>query len=354
MRLVAHNGAPELGGAERATIRLLRGLSERGHDTLLLCNREAVRAEAERAGVRAALQRLGGDLMVTDAMGLARRLRRESPDVLLIATFRKLWLGALAGRWAGVPRVVARIGLETDTPRSFKYRFVLDRWIDAAVLNAESMRTRFRSGLNGNRPELVTIRTGMPPLPAPTEPGTVRRSLGIPRDAKVVGTVARIVEQKRLDRLLRVASLLPASVHVVVGGSGPDLDSLRDLGTELRLEDRVHWLGHRDDVEAVLDALDVFVLTSDCEGLSNAMIEALWAGVPVVSTRVSGSVEALEGPEAPGLVVGFRDEEIAAAVAALLEDRALRERASRAARRRAEERFGEEAMLAAWERVLSR
>jgi len=352
MRIVAHNGAPLFGGAERATVRLLRGLRERGHDVLLLCNREVVREPAERAGVPAAIQRLGGDLVVPDAFRLARRLRAERPDVLLLSTFRKLWLGALAGRLAAVPRVVARIGLETDTPRTLKYRFVLRRWVDAVVLNAGAMREAFEADLPRGGPPVVAIPTGIHPPAQPAEPGAVRSALGIPGDAPVVGTVARLADQKRLDRLLRVALLLPPTTHVVVAGDGPEAGALRALADELGLSARVHWLGHREDVPAVLEALDVFLVVSDREGLSNAMLEALWAGVPVVSTPVSGAREALEGPDAPGRVVGFDDGEIAAALTGILEDEVLRSRMAQAARRRAAERFDVERMLDAWEGLL--
>lgn len=352
MRIVAHNGAPLFGGAERATVRLLRGLAGRGHEVLLLCNRDVVREPAERAGVPAALQRLGGDVMVPDALRMAMRLRSARPDALLLTTFRKLWLGALAARLARVPRVVARVGLETDTPRTFKYRFVLDRWVDAVVLNAASMRERFEADLTGDGPPVVTIPTGIRMPDPPTEHGALRRSLGIPEGGPVVGTVARLADQKRIDRLLRVTRRLPEPVHLVVAGDGPEGHGLRELAGKLGLGGRVHWLGHREDVGTVLDALDVFVVTSDREGLSNAMLEALWAGVPVVSTPVSGAAEALEGPDPPGRVVDFEEEGIARAVVELLDDSGLRARASAAARRRAEERFDAERMLDAWEGVL--
>ncbi len=271
----------------------------------------------------------------------------------MLTTFRKLWLGGLAGRLAGV-RVVARVGLETDTPRNAKYRFVLRRWIDAVVLNAEAMCAAFRSRLPPDGPAVEVIRTGLAPLPG-GDGAALRAECGIPGDAPVVGAVARLAGQKRLDRLLQAARALPASTHVVVAGDGPERPALEALVRELGLEGRVHLLGHRDDVASVLAALDVFVVASDREGSSNAMLEALWAGVPVVSTAVSGAREALEplaDGRVPGRVVGFGVEEVGRALRELLTDTAAHERASAAARVRARQRFEEERMLDAWERVL--
>jgi glycosyltransferase involved in cell wall biosynthesis len=106
----------------------------------------------------------------------------------------------------------------------------------------------------------------------------------------------------------------------------------------------------------VLDALDVYAVSSDKEGMSNAMLEALAAGVPVVSTPVSGAAEALDagpGGVAPGVVLaGFETEALAEAVRAVLADSGLRMRMAEAARARHQERFSFEGMIDAWERVL--
>jgi glycosyltransferase involved in cell wall biosynthesis len=114
-------------------------------------------------------------------------------------------------------------------------------------------------------------------------------------------------------------------------------------------------VGHRDDTGTVLATLDVFVTASDSEGLSNAMLEALACGVPVVSTPVSGAEDAL-GPfpdgRRPGTVAGWEPEHLADAIRTLLTDHELRARMGEAARERAEERFGVAGMLDRWERVL--
>lgn len=88
------------------------------------------------------------------------------------------------------------------------------------------------------------------------EPGAARRALGLPLDVPLVGSATRFAPQKRLDRFLEMLAVLPG-------------------------------------VHGVLAALDVFVLTSDREGMANAMLEAMAAGVPVVSTPLSGADEAL-------------------------------------------------------------
>lgn len=385
LRIALHNGAPIWGGAEVATARLAAGLRRRGHDVLLYCGREEVARRAAELGAPTAHLHLGGDIALHTAARFALALRRTGPDVLILGTFRKLWLGTLAARMAAVPRVVARIGLETDVPRNAKYRFVFGRWIDATVFNADATRRRFLDAMPGYPGDAVTIHTGISP-DDPAGGRALRRELGIPEDAALIGSVGRLASQKRYDRLVRALPAL-AGVHVLVVGEGDERDALASLAESLGVADRFHLPGHRADVAPVLDALDIFVLCSDREGMSNAMIEALWAGVPVVSTPVSGAPEALrplpettapadgtaaveatspaaatprpeapsaaaDGGDVPGIVVGFDGGELTTSLRVLLDDPAGLAAMGAAARRVARERFDEDRMLDEWERVL--
>lgn len=353
MFIIAHNGARVWGGAERAVTLLLAGLQRRGHRVLLLCNDGVVARPARALGVDAELLPLGGDISVHHAARLARRLRTERPDALLVGMFKKAWLAGLAGRMAGVPRVVVRVGLETDVPRNAKYRFAFRRLVDHVVVVADRMRPAY-AALDGGR---LSVIPNAVHLPARTHfPGAVRMSLGVPPQARCVGSVARLVTQKRLDRLLDAVARLPPDVHCILAGDGPLRGALERQAAAPGLAGRVHFLGHRPDVADVLGALDVFVATSDREGMSNAMLEALAAGVPVVSTRVSGTDEALRpGPDgvAPGVTVGFDPAAVAGAIRAVLEDADRRRAMANAAGARAREAFGFPRVLDAWERVLA-
>lgn len=354
--VVAHNGARVWGGAERATALVLMGLQARGHRVLLLCGDETVRARAAEMGVPAEMLPLGGDVAVHHALRLALRLRRDRPHALIVGTFKKMWLAGLGARLAGVRRVVARVGLETDVPRSAKYRMALRRWIHHVVVNAAGIGPAFAALPGWSAARVTTIHNGVHLPPRSGAPGGVRAALGIPATAPVVGAVARLSRQKRFDRLLHAFATLPPDAHLVLAGEGPWRERLETLAAELGVAARVHLLGHRTDTHDVLDALDVYAVSSDKEGMSNAMLEALAAGVPVVSTPVSGAAEALDagpGGVAPGVVLaGFETETLAEAVRAVLADPGLRMRMAEAARARHQERFSFEGMIDAWERVL--
>jgi len=356
MFLIAHNGARVWGGAEIATTRLLAGLAGRGHRVLLFCGDEEVAERAAALGVPTRPMHLGGDVALHDALSFARELRHLRPDALLVGTFRKLWLASLAARLARVPRVVARVGLETDTPRSWKYRMVLRRgWVDTVVVNAERIRAPFLALPGWSAERVITIHNGATAPERMRASGALRRELGIAADAPVVGAVARLADQKRLDRLLAAVAALDETVHCILAGDGPERAALQARAGELGIAERVHFLGHRDDVADVLDSLDLYVVSSGREGLSNAMLEALAAGVPVLSTPVSGADDALAplaDGRAPGVVCSFEEQFIAEGIRRLLADRAALGAMGEAARDRWQERFGVETMLDRWEQVL--
>ena len=358
LRIVAHNGANIYGGAERALVNLLRGLQERGHQVTLCCNHDVVADAAVRRLVPAVKMPLRGDLVLADATRFATFLRRDRPDALLLGTFKKIWLGGWAAARAGIEHTIARVGLASDTPRRLKYRIALRKYIHTVVLNADAMRASFLAPVPGyDRSRVVTIYNGVIPPQNKHAPGALRRELRIPGGAQVIGATARLARQKRLERLVELTARLDG-VHCIIAGEGTERGALEAEIERLKVADRVHLIGQRDDLGDVLSALDLYVVTSDQEGMSNSMLEALWCGVPVLSTPVSGAAEALEpmsGGQAPGAVTAdFSVEQLHHTALALLQDRSELRRMSVAAETRARERFDFERMVSEWERVLRR
>ena len=334
---------------------LLLGLAGRGHRVTLLCNRQLVADAATSRGVETRLLRLGGDLAVHDSFRLGLVLRRERPDAFVVGTFRKLWLAAAGARIARVPKLVARIGLSSDTPRNFKYRFVLRRWVDHIVFVADGMRKSYTEAMPELDHRLTTIYKGVPPAGPRLTQEAARRALGLPTDVPLLGSVSRLVSQKRLERLLESVVFLHEDTHLAIAGDGPLRAALGQHARNLGLRQRVHFLGFQQNIAPLLDAVDALVITSNREGMSGAMLEAMARGVPVISTEVSGAREALEpktNGQAPGLVTGFAPPQIASALNSVLYDRELLEEMGRAAERRYRERFSYERMLEEWEDVL--
>lgn len=150
---------------------------------------------------------------------------------------------------------------------------------------------------------------------------TYRRDLGLPEGVQVVGTVAALVPQKGLDRLLHAAAALheqrsAATPHFVIAGDGPLRAELECYALSLGIAEFVHFLGHRSDIPQLLQALDVFVLPSLWEGLPYAILEAAAAGLPVVVSDIPGNRDVVEDGVTGRL---FRDD-LAAQIAVTLDD----------------------------------
>lgn len=350
MKIAVHVGSDEWGGAEVQLARLTGALVQRGHDVRVFCNQPGHVSQFRQRGVTAERIPLGGDAMVPHALRFAAVLRRFAPDALLIGTFKKLWLAGLAARLARVPRVLARVGLQTDTARNLKYRVALRWLVDAVVVNAAAQADAFVALPGWSAARVHTIYNYYDA--GVTPPGSVRAQLALDDAVPVVGAVGRLAPQKKLHRLLGAVAGLER-VHCIIAGDGVLRGELESHAAELGIQHRVHFLGYLADVRPVLAALDVFVICSDREGMSNAMVEALAAGVPVVSTPVSGAREALEplpDGSAPGLIVepaGLRD-----ALAQVLDSPETQAAMRRAARLRVADRFAPEVIVARWERVL--
>ena len=180
----------------------------------------------------------------------------------------------------------------------------------------------------------------------------LRREQGIPAGAPVVGSVARLVEQKDFPTLLRAFGALPAdcaAAHLVLVGDGPKRKDLEELTSQLGLASHVHFTGMRRDVPAALAMMDVFVLSSKFEPFGVSLLEAMAAGKAIVSTRVNETAEILEDGRCGVLVPPEDTAAMADALRRLLTDAALRRSLADAARARAERCYSVSAMTHAYE-----
>ncbi len=126
------------------------------------------------------------------------------------------------------------------------------------------------------------------------ESNRLRNELGLSKDVIVIGSVGRLVEVKNYKSLLSAYAQLTSShskVHLVLAGDGPERVQIEEQILKYGLSKKVHLLGRRDDIPQIMNLLDIFVLPSFSEGLSNTLLEAMSCGTPVVACDVGGNKE---------------------------------------------------------------
>ncbi len=294
------------------------------------------------------------------ACELWRALRRERVTVLHTHNPKPGLYGRIVGRIAGVPVVVNTVhGLyatETDAPAKRALVYVLEaiaaRFSDGELYQnpedlalMQRMHLTRRARLLGNGVDLARFR----PSPAgdPTR-AAVRAELGVGPDVLLVGTVGRLVAEKGYAELFAAMEALDSRrfALMVVGGDDPEkADALdRDLLRRARARG-VHLLGHRDDVDRLYGAMDLFALASHREGYPRAAMEASASGLPVVATDIRGCRQVVDDG-VTGTLVPARDAgALAAAIEALGTDPERLRSMAAAARARAEEHFDEQAIV---------
>lgn len=249
------------------------------------------------------------------ARALARSIREDGIQLLHSLSLHVNLYAYLATRLARGPDLVTSnrvVDPECGRVATWLHGAVFRR-SRRVVVNSEAGR-EFTSRFFGvPRERIVVIPNGhdlrrFEHLPAPA---ITRAALALPANVPVAGLVGRIDTQKRVDLFLesaRIVSIRIPAAHFLVVGDGPLLPEMKPLSERLAIGARVHFTGARDDVPALLSAMDLLVMTSEFEGLPNAVLEAMAAGRPVVSTDVGGCRElVVEG--VTGHLVPPRDPE---------------------------------------------
>jgi glycosyltransferase involved in cell wall biosynthesis len=259
--------------------------------------------------------------------------RRHRARILHVHGYAAADFGRLASRLLGARLVLHEHFADPQMPA---YQGWADRALSSLTDRAIAVSESTRQFLVRERhvpAERVRLIWNGAPLDefAPVGRGiglAVRKELGLPAEAVVVGTVGRLNEQKGHRYLVDAAARLLSSgqpVRVLVVGDGDRLEALRSQARGLGVADRIVFAGHRQDIPAILAAIDVLCISSTYEGTPLALFEAMAAGKPIVSTAVDGCREVLEHGHTALLVPPRDSEALAAALLRLVGDPSERE-----------------------------
>lgn len=282
---------------------------------------------------------------------LKRHIRQLQPDIVHTWIFAANCYGRYAASRVGVKHIVA--GERCVDRWKVWHELAIDRmlakWTERIVTNSSGV-VDFYAGKGLPKEKFVIIPNGIEPFhsPSTTSRDALLNELGLPGDARIIGAIGRLWEQKRYKDLIWAADLLKCirdDTHLLIIGDGPQrwrLERFRDL---CEIADHVHFLGQRDDVPRLIEHFDCLWLGSGYEGQSNAIMEAMSAGIPVVATDIAGNRD-LVVPDKTGYLVPVGDRaEFARWTNVLLDDRDLAKRMGEAGRDRVVNEFSVQQMI---------
>lgn len=376
-KLVQIVRSAQYGGVENHVFQLCRFAQDNGIKVYLISLVDApIREDFKNLGIET--------IALNDSVGwsakkllrslgaLVRVLRSIQPDLVHLHGIRPTFVGSLACKFAGVRPVVCTlhgayslmaIDSQGDLDRKLLLLAKLFHWLGFSLCDRilvdcnrliDEVRAVFR-GLTWNADKIIARKVrvahngiDLAQFNDLAKQRDLRSELGITNAAVVVGTISRLDEPKKgigcLINAFRAAVQSGIDAHLVITGKGYAREILERRTAELGLDTRVHFLGYWENLLESYRTLDIFVLPSLSEGFPTVNLEAMACGLPVVTTDVGGSAEAVQHG-VTGFVISPKDEsDMSDAIIRLARDPDLRRVMGARGKTRVQEHFSSRAM----------
>ena len=341
-------------GAEKQVVLLAKGLPRDRFrvEVAALTRLGPLEAELRAADIPVSL--IGKPLKIDpfSLLRLTRFLKDRKFDVVQTWVFAANSYGRAAAHRAGVP-VIVTAEMAVDLWKS-RGHLAIDRylcgWCDKVVGNSNAVVDFYRkAGIPEAKLAMIPsgIESGDPPA-MNVDRAAVRAEFGWPSDVPVALFAGRLMPQKGVDDLIAALDLLQhvrPQLKTIIAGAGPLRSELEETAHAFQLDERVKFVGHRDDVPRLLAASDLVVLPSLYEGMPNIVLEAMRYKKPVVATAAPGTTEVvIDG--VTGLLVPIKSfQELAKAIRKVIDEPDLARKLGEAGRARVEAEFGVERMI---------
>ncbi len=329
-------------GGERQVLELMRRQRRRGDAPHLAAPEDsAIFARARDEGFTVHAVPMRGTWDLPSAFALAGLHRSLRPDLVHWHAARAHALGAIASLLAPGPARILSRRVDFPVRRTVGSRLLWALPMEAiAAISGGVREALVRSGVDPGRLRVVPSGIDLAPFDEPADRRAIRERLVVAQEDVLAFQAAALAPHKSQTDLLRAAALARGEaprLRVWIAGEGPLRRALEEEHRALGLGTVVRFLGFRDDVNDLLRAADLFVVSSYLEGMGTATLDAMAAGLPVVATRVGGIPEIVEDGVS-GILVPPRDPgALAAAMVRLSNDADLRARLGEAGRVRVRE-----------------
>ncbi|MBI5467151.1 MAG: glycosyltransferase [Candidatus Kerfeldbacteria bacterium] len=350
-----------VGGAERMLSRVLPRL-DRYHHVLVSLRGDGPMGEVYRqAGLTTEFLNMAHPLDLRAWWKFRDLVVRYRPAVLTTYLIHADLVGRIFGHLAGIPIIVSSLRASLrgyNTGGILRWVKLFDGWVTHHIAVSEEVRRFYVEDLHFRAETFTVVTNGLPvnewttTLAAETR-DQLRQSIGLPPEAFIIGTVSQLRPEKAVDRLVAPVQRLREStppIHCLIIGDGKEEEKIRRQAQEAGVAERMHFLGNRKDVKEVLKLLDIFILPSLFEGMSNALLEAMAAGRTIMVTDTPENREVIT-PETGVLLDTGNADLMAQTISALQQDVHRRETLAATARRRFEEHFALEKKIEQLDRL---
>ncbi|WP_457608252.1 glycosyltransferase [Nitratifractor sp.] len=310
------------GGQEIRILSEMLAVRERGVEVYLACQERARIAErAKQEGIQVFTLPFRGNADLSTLWKLIRIIKRYDIDIVNTHSGKDTWVGGLAAKLAGARFIRTRHLSNPINPSRLNF---INSLADFVITTGESVREEMIRNNRIDPRKIMSIPTGIDEKrfhPDCCTKEEARGAFQLPHDRIIIGNLAVLRSFKRHDLFIESAKVIHQEypdTFFAIAGDGPQRPRLEELITNYRLEDCVRLIGHTDEPELFLKALDLFVLSSDSkEGVPQSVIQALMMGLPVIATDV-GSTRDLYDGENMLLIEAGKAETIVEAVETLL------------------------------------
>ncbi|GER93556.1 glycosyltransferase family 1 protein [hot springs metagenome] len=260
--------------------------------------------------------------------------------------------GIIASKITGIP-ALQHSRIETRL-NPFEVK-AANLWLKKMICVSEGVKNTFvRQGIDAKK--CVVVYNGIDPETKPSmPPHEVRKKWEVSENDILIGTVGSLIKRKRLKDLIEAISIAANktdhTIKCIIIGEGTERENLVDLVKRKNLHDKVIFTGFQVDAVSYINAMDIFVLTSEKEGLPRVILEAMLMGKPVVASNVTGPAELVVDGETGFLVPVMNIDTIVNAILKLIQNPDLRNQLGEKARKRAIEHFSIEKYVTGVEKI---
>lgn len=338
------------GGAERAVFEIVSNLDPNRYNITVCCLKRwgAIADSLKKLGIRVVFLKEFIHTRIMENLQLLYHLtllmKKEKIDIVHSHLVGANLLSRFAAFLAGVPVVVCNIHtLEVWYPRRLFLDGLTHFLVDGYIAVAEAVKDYTLHHSIIPEKKITVIPNAVDPKKVePGDSSKKKQELGFKPEDVIIGTVARLSEEKGIDYLIKAAKILSREfphLHYLIVGNGPLERELKRMTADLGLVRNIHFLGLQEKATEIMDAFDIFVLPSIYEGLPVVLLEAMALSKCIVATRVGGIPEVVEEGRNGILVNPKNESNLAQAIRELLLNKEKRILMGKTSRERAEKEF---------------